>query len=388
MLRAVWGMWVCLVATVAGCLPDLSAECGSAADCPADRPLCIGGVCTFTSPEGDGLVQLDRAPATDAAVDLAVVDPPDVVVEADAAADATICTPTNESCNGVDDDCDGIADEEFGGSPLTTTCYNGPPQTANVGICARGVSTCTAGAFADCIGEVLPAGDEACNGLDDDCDGQVDEGVAPRACGGGATVGIGVCTAGEERCEDGNFSACLDEVLPGVEICDGLDNDCNGTVDDVEGVGEPCAAGQGACAAVGEVVCTPAGPACNAVAGEPADEICDGVDNDCNGRVDDLDGLGAPCAVGVGACAAAGEIICAPGGPTCSVTAGEPGPEVCDGADNDCNGVIDDIAPEPCLVGVGECQAAGDVLCVDGERTCQAEPDAPGAEVCDGLDND
>ncbi|MCB1942446.1 MAG: hypothetical protein KDI53_10480, partial [Candidatus Accumulibacter sp.] len=141
------------------------------------------------------------------------------------------------------------------------------------------------------------------------------------------------------------------------EICDGLDNDCDGVVDDAEGVGRPCEAGVGACSAPGLMVCGPEGVICGAVPGLPAPERCDGADNDCNGFVDDVEGVGERCSAGEGACAVAGRVVCTPAGPRCDAVAGAPSPEACDGVDNDCNGIVDDAAGvgQPYSVGRGAC---------------------------------
>jgi len=94
--------------------------------------------------------------------------------------DSEIHPGVSEKCNGKDDNCDGVIDN------FTASCYTGPPGTLNVGICKAGSQTCTNGTWSSCTGEVLPRS-ETCNGLDDDCDRYVDDGV----CGGGGEGGGG-----------------------------------------------------------------------------------------------------------------------------------------------------------------------------------------------------
>ena len=325
-----------------------------------------------------------------------------------------VCTPRNEpvveTCDGVDNDCDGLADEDAAGGPLSRACYEGPAGTEGVGVCTGGFAMCSAGAYGACVGEVLP-GVEICDGADNDCNGTSDilAGGGVCACRPGAardcytgpagTAGAGVCHGGRQACEpDGlAFGACVGEVRPGAELCDGADNDCNGAVDDAPGVDQPCTVGIGECAHGGLRICDPAGGSviCNATAGDPGAEICDGLDNDCDGAVDDVAGVGDRCQVGVGTCTRGGNMICdlAQAALRCDALPGEPSLELCDGQDNDCNGAVDDGnlpgVGQDCTTGIGACQNGGVTVCRGaGGVSCGASAGEPGAEVCDGVDND
>ncbi len=73
------------------------------------------------------------------------------------------------------------------------------------------------------------------------------------------------------------------------EICDGIDNDNNGMIDEPFGVGNPCTVGVGACRNTGIILCNAQRTAsCSAKAGTPTAEIYDNIDNDCNGQTDDV----------------------------------------------------------------------------------------------------
>lgn len=110
--------------------------------------------------------------------------------------------------------------------------------------------------------------------------------------GAACVAGLGLCAgAGVTVCaEDGVGVVCVGEVgEPGDEACNGLDDDCDGAADeDWPALGTVCAAGEGGCRVEAAVVCAADGARtmCPAVAGAPRGERCDGVDDDCDGGVD------------------------------------------------------------------------------------------------------
>ena len=330
------------------------------------------------------------------------------------------CVPQPEICNGKDDDCDGAVDEGYVsvacGSNIgecaqgTTACVGGkvvcngatppstelcdnkdnncdtivdsfsqvcyPPSTGCStgtgvcqGVCQVGSRLCTNGTWGGCLGYKGPT-TESCNGLDDDCDGTVDEGVSNTCTNYGTCASYVTC------------SAC--QAKP-AEICDGVDNDCNGSVDDnALLVGTACGAAVGECKK-GTWACVNGGLVCQGGTG-PQTEICDGLDNDCDGKIDDnITGLGGTCGTSVGECTPGTwqcigkKVVCA-GGVTSTA-------EVCDGKDNDCDGQTDEGIPSlKCGSDVGEC-TQGTTACVGGKVTCSGGK-GPSAELCNGLDDD
>src|SRR5207247_9775708 len=126
----------------------------------------------------------------------------------------------------------------------------------------------------------------------------------------------------------------------------------------------PPACGAGGCARTGETSCVEGELRDSCLPGEPGEEICDGVDNDCD-RETDEDFVVHTTACGVGACAKTGETVCVEGRVLDSCLAGVPSAEVCDGADNDCDGTTDeDYVPLPTACGVGACARTGETVCV------------------------
>ncbi|MGD8377120.1 MAG: putative metal-binding motif-containing protein, partial [Acidobacteriota bacterium] len=298
------------------------------------------------------------------------------------------CARLAELCNGLDDDGDGLIDE---GLPIAGSTND--DDMDGYFLCPEQGQ----GLEADCNDQnplINPAATEICDGLDNDCDGAIDEGDP----GGGEACTVdgqaGACAAGVTECFE-SVVDCMQTVFPVGEVCNGVDDDCDGAVDEDFPVGGTCEVGVGACAATGTVVCNAAGDGtvCDAVPGDPTDELCDGLDNDCDGAVDEDFPVGGTCEVGVGACAATGNLVCnaAGDGTTCDATPGDPTDEVCDGLDNDCDGAVDNGDPgggQSCgTTDVGACEY-GVTTCSAGSLVCVGNVD-PVPEACgDGADND
>jgi hypothetical protein len=202
--------------------------------------------------------------------------------------------PTPEICDGLDNNCDGNTDEGNPGGGLQC-------QTAFMGICSTGITACGGVNGNFCQPSVTPGQlNEACNGLDDDCDGLVDEGIAQVGQNCIAQGFVGICQFGTYSCPAvAPFQLTCDHPLPGTvqEVCNGKDDDCNGTIDDPALVNNvPCATGFPGVCAVGKTQCSFGSSACvpNVNPGAQA-EVCDNLDNDCNGAVDDIPNITAAC---------------------------------------------------------------------------------------------
>ena len=252
--------------------------------------------------------------------------------------DATLRPGVSEACDAVDNNCDGIIDNGFDGD-------------------GDGVTTCGADGLAgslddDCNdgnADVYPTNTELCDSIDNNCNGLVDEGLINDLDSDGFTICDGDCDDTDPNRYPGN-----------AELCDGVDNDCAGSpavpVNENDGDGD------------GVRIC---GGDCddgNAQVHSGRAEVCsNGVDDNCDGLVDnDVDDDGD----GVGTC------------DDCDDTNSGvyPGaPEGCDGLDNDCDGLPDAVEIDSDGDGYAPCDGDCD------ESTAIVNPGME--EQCDGFDN-
>jgi len=410
-----------------GLFPPDDARCKDAGVCAGGPSLCNAGqwVCAAEGLEPaetlcDG-EDNDCDGETDETDDLIAPDEPACPASGVCAGGDTVCVEggwtcawpksweaTERSCDGLDNDCDGQVDE----GPLDPP--DDSPCPAETGVCVAAATECVEGGWACRVPDGWEAAESLCDGLDNDCDGQVDNdpegGLLSEPCyeGPPETLGIGMCQPGGFLCQEGQYDrdTCVGETRPGEEVCNLLDDDCDGDVDELPSV----VCGEGVCA--NRIPgCTDGLPAsCDGQdSPERADsEVCDGFDNDCDGRTDEDeqgDPLGGACYTGeqgtegVGECRA-GRLPCDGGGGDECIDEVLPEPESCDGLDNDCDGMTDlDDAGAPlevaCYTGaantedVGPCRG-GVWLCAEGEldrSECVGEV-VPADETCNGEDDD
>jgi len=171
-------------------------------------------------------------------------------------------TGDDTDCDGVDQNCDGTADDGF------------VPGTCGVGACAAD-EACVTGEVQCTPGDPAPD-DPTCDGVDDDCDDATDEDWVPTTCGVGACERDATCVQGEATCTPGEAAA-------GDYVCDGADEDCDGQPDEDY---VPVRCGLGACERESE--CTEGVESCTpGASSDQPDADCDGEDEDCDGVADE-----------------------------------------------------------------------------------------------------
>jgi Notch-like protein len=345
-------------------------RCGRACSFPHATPSCAAATCVF-----DPMTDCEPGFSDHDGVQLNGCEYP--------------CVPTadpTEICDGVDNDCNGVVDGSTTDSGMT--CNNAPGGVAR-GICtATGTIRCVSRVLS-CIGAPEPSV-ERCNGMDDDCDGTTDD--APVDVGRVCMAPAGVCSAGFSVCNAGGTLGCVRAVGPSAELCNGLDDDCDGTIDDSPtdaSLGMACGTSTGRCS-TGINACVSGAVTCMGGVG-PTLETCNGMDDDCDGPIDDdpVDD-GGPCGSSIGACVP-GSQICVGGALMCSggVSAAT---ETCDNRDQDCDARTDESLTQTCFTGPG---TAGVGICRSGSQTCALGTfSACGgqitavAETCDNRDED
>ncbi|MBU1238241.1 hypothetical protein KKF84_02755 [Myxococcota bacterium] len=438
------------------CTEGMSGQCGTdevCADADGDGTAHCAPVpleiCDGKDNDCNGLTDAEDTMASDARLGLSCFGDPDGLC-ATAAHEGTtscvngavVCSGANllyansvaETCNGIDDDCDGVIDDN-------TTDSGASCGTSAIFPCSIGTVLCVNGSL-ECVGAVEPSGAEVCNGVDDDCNGTVDDNPtdAGAACNVPSPPPAGAtspCQAGTLQCIGGALQ-CSGSILPtGDDTC-GVDGNCNGILEnqpDLTSDVQNCGTCNNNCNSLG------ANANWSCAAGtcqfngcktgyhdldgdqsceypcifNSSTETCNGIDDNCDGEIDE--GVTPPslnnlCGISLAAtrpeCTTLVSAQCVGGTWQCSFPAGVCNPtcaaavEICDTLDNNCNGSLNENVPQygkDCYSdeglpypGHGACRTAGTYVCSGNDAVvCDAvkgscEPNCD--EDCDGIDND
>ena len=292
-----------------------------------------------------------------------------------------VCVPaTGRLCNPCADDteCPGGACLTLDTERVCGSSCSSPSDCTTGYTCAPDPSGAHGGSF--------------CQPVTGSCSCSAELAGAMRSCS--TTSSSGTCW-GTQTCSGTSGWGACSATTPSAEICDGIDNDCNFVIDDGVGGGEACTITNAAGTCSGVRTCSgSSGFVCNGQT--PMTELCNSLDDNCNGAVDEtFTGLGALCSAGIGGCLRYGSVRCDANGTgtVCGAVAGTEQMEMCNQIDDNCNGSIDETFTnlgQSCTAGLGVCTRYGTYVCkADTTNTeCSATPGAPtGSETCNYLDD-
>ena len=331
-------------------------------------------------------------------------------------ADSGVSPTGEEVCNGIDDNCDGEVDEE-----VTTTAWLdtdgdgfGDPETESEVCEVPAGSVQNGGDCDDSNSAISPSAEEICNGVDDDCDGDIDDGLMTTWYADADEDGYGDAAAARESCDaivgfvenDGDCDDSRADANPdSIEVCDDIDNDCNGAVDDgvtIDFFIDVDGDGHGTTDSVEPACSQPFGYSAlsddcddtSADVSPDAIEVCNGVDDDCDGTTDepdaadastwyadaDGDGYGDPAVATTTCDPSASDVANAE---DCDDTDPELNPATIWYLDADGDGYgSPDLTLSQCEQPVGYVSDSSDCDNLD------AAVNPAAIEVCDGIDND